>query len=62
MPQVRLLIAGILERALGCHRAEHHRRTANRWLRRNEQARFYHWKQRNRLPPRRLEQRTEGTQ
>ncbi len=62
MPQVRVLIAGILSRALGCYRAAYRRRTVNRWLRRNEEARLYHWRQRNRLPPRRFEQRTYGTQ
>jgi hypothetical protein len=38
------------------------RRTMERWLRRNEEARFYHWKRRNRLPPRRLGREAEGTQ
>jgi hypothetical protein len=31
------------------------RRTVNRRLRRNEEARLYHWRRRNRLPPRRLD-------
>jgi hypothetical protein len=29
----------------------------NRRLRRNEEARFYHWQRRKRLPPRRFDQR-----
>jgi hypothetical protein len=58
VPQARLLIAGVLRRALGCDRDGHIRRTTKRRLRRNEQARFYHWKQRNRLAPRRFELRT----
>jgi hypothetical protein len=32
-------------------------RTASRRLKRNEEARLYHWRQRNRLPPRRFDQR-----
>jgi hypothetical protein len=58
VPQVRVLIAGILVRALGSYRAGHQRRTVQRRLRRNEQARFYHWKRRNCLSPRRFEQIT----
>ena len=34
------------------------RRTMNRRLRRNETARLYHWRSRNRLPPRRFDQRS----
>jgi hypothetical protein len=48
----------LLSRALGCHRPERVRRAINRRLRRNEEARLYHWRRRNRLPPRRLDQRT----
>jgi hypothetical protein len=33
-------------------------RTANRRLKRNEEARLYHWRQRKRLPPLRFDQRT----
>jgi SRSO17 transposase len=54
---VRRLIAGVLNRLLGCHRAVHIRRNTNRRLRRNEEARLYHWKRRHRLPSRRFEQR-----
>ena len=38
------------------------RRTMSRRLRRNEEARLYHWLRRKRLPPQRLEQRTKRTQ
>jgi hypothetical protein len=48
----------VLNRSLGCHRAAYIRRNINRRLRRNEEARFYHWKRHKRLPPRRFEQRT----
>jgi SRSO17 transposase len=58
VPQTRVLIAGILDRALGTYRAGHKRRTVQRRLRRNEEARLYHWRSLNRLPPRRLELRT----
>ena len=58
VPQVRVLLAGLLNCRLDCHRPEHKRRTMNRRLRRNEEARLYHWKKRKRLPPRRFEQRT----
>jgi hypothetical protein len=34
------------------------RHRMNRRLRRNEEARLYHWRQRKRLPPRRFNQRT----
>ena len=33
-------------------------RTANRRLKRNEEARLYHWRERNLLPPLRFDQRT----
>ena len=57
MPQVQGLIAMMLIAALGCHRPTRMRRTANLRLRRNEEARLYHWRSRNRLPPRRFDQR-----
>jgi hypothetical protein len=56
--QARVLIAGLLNRLLNSQRATHIRRTMQRRLRRNEEARLYHWRQRNRLPPRRFNQRT----
>jgi DDE superfamily endonuclease len=60
--QVRRAIAQVLHRVVGCDRPARVRRTMERWLRRNEEARFYHWKRRNRLPPRRLGRETQGTQ
>jgi hypothetical protein len=58
MPQVRVLIAGLMQHLLQSEAPEHRRRTAQRRLQRNETARLYHWRSRNRLPPRRFEQRT----
>ena len=58
LPQVRVLIAGLLNRLLKVHQAERIRRTVNRRLKRNEEARLYHWRRRKRLPPRRFDQRT----
>jgi hypothetical protein len=52
------LLAGLLNQRLHSLRPTHLRRTMNRRLRRNEEARLYHWRQRKRLPPRRFEQRT----
>jgi hypothetical protein len=58
VPQVRLLIAGLLNRLLHCQRPAQLRRNLNRRLQRNEEARLYHWRRHNRLPPRRFNQRT----
>lgn len=60
--QVRRAIGQVLHRVVGCDRPARVRRTMERWLRRNEEARFYHWKRRNRLPPRRLGREGHGTQ
>jgi hypothetical protein len=57
VPQVRWALAGLLRRVLGCDRGEVLRRTMRRRLRRNEEARFYHYKSRRRLAPQRLNQR-----
>jgi hypothetical protein len=57
MPQVRWGIAQLLRRALGCDRVVVIRRTMNRRLQRNEEARFYHYKSRNRVAPQRVNQR-----
>jgi hypothetical protein len=57
VPQARVLIAGVLNRMLRVYRDGHIRRTANRRLRRNEEARLYRWRRHNRLPPRRFNQR-----
>ena len=58
VPQVRVAVGRLLARLLGCDRPARMERTTQRRLWRNEEARFYHWKRRNRLPPRRSEQRT----
>ena len=55
--QLRKLIAGMLQRRLGTDRVEYIVRTATQRLRRTEEARFYHWKQHNRLAPQRISQR-----
>jgi SRSO17 transposase len=60
--QVRRAIGQVLHRVAGYDRPARVRRTMERWLRRNEEARFYHWKSRNRLPPRRLGRETQGAQ
>ena len=62
LPQVRVLLAALLNVLLDCHRPALIRRNMNRRLRRNEEARLYHWRRRNRLPPRRVSQRSDGTQ
>lgn len=58
LSQVQVLLAGVLNRMLNSKSPGHMHRTANRRLRRNEEARLYHWHRLNRLPPRRFEQRT----
>lgn len=58
VPQVAVLLAGMLTQQLGYHRPSRMRRRMNRRLRRNEEARLYHWRQRKRLPPRRFNQHT----
>ncbi len=55
VPQVRQALGKTLERLLSGTGPEVIERTLHRRLKRNEEARFYHWKQRNRLPPRRSE-------
>lgn len=47
-------LAVVPEGLAGCDRPDRVRRTMERWLRRPEEARFYHRKQLNRLPPQRL--------
>lgn len=51
VPQVRVLIAGLLERVLAPHAPDRLRRNTNRRLRRNEEARLYHWHRLNRALP-----------
>jgi hypothetical protein len=58
VPVLRVLIAGLINRALKVHTPTQMRRTADRRLKRNEEARLYHWRQRKRLPPLRFDQRT----
>ncbi len=57
VPQVRDAIALILHQELSPATPQRVARNKQRRLERNELARFYHWKQRNRLPPLRLNQR-----
>jgi hypothetical protein len=45
-----------LERRLGTRRSAYLNRTATRRLQRIEEARFYYWKARKRLPPLRVSQ------
>jgi hypothetical protein len=58
VPQARVLTAAVLNQALGSQRPARLRRTMNRRLERDEAARLYHWRRRNRLPPRRFDQRS----
>jgi hypothetical protein len=58
VPQVRGAIAALLHRLLDGAHPERVCRNMTRRLRRNEEARLYHWKRHKRLPPRRAEQRT----
>jgi len=58
VPVLRVMIAGLLDRMLKVHSQTRITRTANRRLKRNEEARLYHWRRRKRLPPLRFDQRT----
>ena len=51
LPQIRQGIAMILREAYQCDTRAHLLDACQKRLRRNELARFYHWKQRNLLPP-----------
>jgi hypothetical protein len=62
VPQVQAMIAELLHCLLECDRPARIRRRMNRRLRRNEEARLYHWRQHKRLPPRRFEQHAQQTQ
>jgi len=57
VPRVRELIACRLAEVLGYHESETTSRRVTRWLRRNELARFYRYRQRNLLPPLKNQQR-----
>jgi hypothetical protein len=50
-PQIRQGIAMILREAFPCGTMAHMLKECQKRLQRNELARFYHWKQRNRLAP-----------
>jgi hypothetical protein len=51
VPQIREGISSILHRAYGCGTHSRILHEREQWLIRNELARLYHWKQRNRLAP-----------
>jgi hypothetical protein len=51
LPQIRQGIATILHAAFQCGTMAHLLAVREKRLRRNELARFYHWKQRNQLAP-----------
>ena len=51
LPQIRQGIAMILREAFQCGTMSHMLKERQKRLQRNELARFYHWKQRNRLAP-----------
>jgi hypothetical protein len=50
-PQIRQGIAMILREEFPCSTRSHMLKECQKRLQRNELARFYHWKQRNRLAP-----------
>jgi hypothetical protein len=56
-PQIRQGIAMILHEAFQCGTTPHMLKERQKRLQRNELARFYHWKHRNRLPPLNLDKR-----
>jgi hypothetical protein len=57
VPQVRILLAALLHSKLNCNHPEFISRQTTRRLQRNETARFYHWKKRKLLAPKRIHQR-----
>lgn len=57
LPQIRDGIAMLLRAAYQCDTPAKIARNKTRQLMRNEEARFYHYKARNRLPPLRIHQR-----
>lgn len=57
VPQLAGVIGVLLRRGWGCDQPERVCRNATRRLVRNELARFYHWRRRKRLAPRRIDQR-----
>jgi SRSO17 transposase len=57
LPQVRSALAEMLHQAFCSSDADRIARSCTRRLRRNEQARYYHWKERKQLAPLRINQR-----
>jgi hypothetical protein len=57
LPQIRQGIAVILREAFQCGTMSHMLQERQKRLQRNELARFYHWKQHNRLAPLNLHKR-----
>src|SRR5260370_1886265 len=57
LPQIRQGIAVILREAFQCGTMSHMLEEKQKRLRRNELARFYHWKRRNQLAPLNLHKR-----
>ena len=57
LPQIRQGIAMILHEVFQCGTMPYMLKERQRRLQRNELARLYHWKQRNRLPPLNLDKR-----
>ena len=57
LPQIRQGIAMILHEAFQCGTMSHRLKERQQRLQRNELARFYHWKQRNRLAPLNVDKR-----
>jgi len=57
LPQIRQGIAMILHEAFQCGTMSHMLKEHQKRLQRNERARFYAWKQRNRLAPLNLHKR-----
>ena len=60
VPQVRTILAWLLLKKLNCSAPANVRRQVVRRLKRKELARFYHWKQRKRLAPRRFHPRPQA--
>ncbi len=58
LPQLRQLIGGVIDAYLGTSVPASLCRRSTRWLRRNEQARFYQYRSRNILPPLKNQLRT----
>lgn len=57
VPQVRIIFAALLHRKLRCDHPDFICRQTTRRLQRLETARFYHWKHRKRLAPKRSQLR-----